>query len=166
MGDQTDEVAVHLPTGPAWAVLPDFERFDQVDDVFNRAFWDPEIATDAAREFFRSHREPLRQWRNASGFGQRDYAIRNAAWHVVDVFAEMNDADDLRDGFLSPLSQLRDGPDEHFDLGSPAEAAATVKRVATLFGADLVGICAHDQRWVYTQRYARHAGEGLSLIHI
>ena len=160
MVDQTDEVAVDLPTGPAWAVLPDFERFDQVDDVFNRAFWDPEIATDAAREFFRSHREPLRQWRNASGFGQRDYAIRNAAWHVVDVFAEMNDADDLRDGFLSPLSQLRDGPDEHFDLGSPAEAAATVKRVATLFGADLVGICAHDQRWVYTQRYARHAGEG------
>ena len=160
MVDQTDEVAVHLPTGPTWAVLPDFERFDQVNDVFNRAFWDPEIATDAAREFFRSHREPLRQWRNASGFGQRDYAIRNAAWHVVDVFAEMNDADDLRDGFLSPLSQLRDGPDEHFDLGSPAEAAATVKRVATLFGADLVGICAHDERWVYTQRYARHAGEG------
>ena len=160
MVDQTDEVAVDMPTGPAWAVLPGFERFDQVDDVFNRAFWDPEIATDAAREFFRSHREPLRQWRNASGFGQRDYAIRNAAWHVVDVLAEMNDADDLRDGFLSPLSQLRDGPDEHFDLGSPAEAAATVKRVASLFGGDLVGICAHDERWVYTQRYARHAGEG------
>ena len=75
MVDQTDEVAVDLPTGPAWAVLPDFERFDQVDDVFNRAFWDPEIATDAAREFFRSHREPLRQWRNASGFGQRGFVL-------------------------------------------------------------------------------------------
>ncbi|MEC8919875.1 MAG: hypothetical protein VYD63_02600, partial [Actinomycetota bacterium] len=65
MADQTSEVVVDLPCGPSWEVLPDFERFSQVDDVFNRAFWDPEIATDAAREFFRSHREPLRQWRKA-----------------------------------------------------------------------------------------------------
>jgi len=160
MAEELSEVVVDLPSGPSWEVLPDFERFSQVDDVFNRAFWDPEIATDAAREFFRSHREPLRQWRKASGFGQRDYAIRNAAWHVADVFAEMHDAEDLRDGFLSPLSQLRDGPSEHFDMGSPADAATTVKQVAKLFGADLVGICAHDERWVYSQRYARHAGEG------
>ena len=32
--------------------------------------------------------------------------------------------------------------------------------VAKLFGSDLVGICAHDERWIYSQRYARHAGEG------
>ena len=108
-----------LIKGPSWEVLENFERFNQVNDVFNRAFWDSEIATDGAREFFRSHREPLKKWRNASGFEQRDYAIRNAAWHVADVFAEMRDADDLRDGFLSPLSQLRPGPEEGFDLGSP-----------------------------------------------
>ena len=128
------------PRGPSWEVLDDFERFSQVDDVFNRAFWDPEIATDEARRFFGSYREQLLEWRNAAGFGQRDYAIRNAAWHVVGVFSEMYDADDLRDGFLSPLSQLRDGPDERFDLGSPGDASATVKQVATVFGADLVGI--------------------------
>jgi len=144
-------------------VLDDFERFSQVDDVFNRAFWDPEIATDEARRFFSSYREQLLEWRNAAGFGQRDYAIRNAAWHVVGVFSEMYDADDLRDGFLSPLSQLRDGPDERFDLGSPDEASATVKQVASVFGADLVGICANDDRWLYTERYARRANEGRPL---
>ena len=148
------------PKGRSWEVLPEFERFNQVNDVFNRAFWDPLIATDGAKEFFKSHREPLKKWRNASGFGQQDYAIRNAAWHVVDVFAEMNDGDDLRDGFLSPLSQLREGPSEKFGLGTPEKAAKTVKQVTKLFGADLVGICAHDERWVYTERYARHAGEG------
>ncbi|MEC8999438.1 MAG: reductive dehalogenase [Actinomycetota bacterium] len=145
---------------PVWEVLDGFERFSQVDDVFNRASWDPAVATDEARRFFASYREPLRSWRKASGFGQRDYAIRNAAWQVVDVFAEMHDGDDLRDGFLSPLTQLRDGPDERFDLGSPEEAAATVKQVARTFGADLVGLCAHDERWVYTERYARRADEG------
>ena len=151
------------PQGPSWEVLDDFERFSQVDDVFNRAFWDPEIATDEARRFFSSYREQLLEWRNAAGFGQRDYAIRNAAWHVVGVFSEMYDADDLRDGFLSPLSQLRDGPDERFDLGSPDEASATVKQVASVFGADLVGICANDDRWLYTERYARRANEGRPL---
>ena len=144
-------------------MLDDFERFSQVDDVFNRAFWDPEIATDEARRFFGSYREQLLEWRNAAGFGQRDYAIRNAAWHVVGVFSEMYDADDLRDGFLSPLSQLRDGPDERFDLGSPGDASATVKQVATVFGADLVGICANDDRWLYSERYARRANEGRPL---
>lgn len=154
------DLSSDLPRGPSWEVLPDFERFSQVDDVFNRSFWDPEIATDEARRFFRSYREPLTEWRRAAGFGQRDYAIRNAAWQVVDVFAEMHDGDDLRDGFLSPLTQLRDGPEDQLDLGTPTEVAAIVKRVAKTFGADLVGICAHDERWVYTERYARHADEG------
>lgn len=150
----------NLIKGPSWEVQENFERFNQVNDVFNRAFWDSEIATDGAREFFRSHREPLKKWRNASGFEQRDYAIRNAAWHVADVFSEMRDADDLRDGFLSPLSQLRQGPDEAFDLGTPEQASKTIKQVSKLFGADLVGICKFDERWVYTQRYARSSSKG------
>ena len=45
MAEELSEVVVDLPSGPSWEVLPDFERFSQVDDVFNRAFWDPEIAT-------------------------------------------------------------------------------------------------------------------------
>ena len=48
------DLSSDLPRGPSWEVLPDFERFSQVDDVFNRSFWDPEIATDEARRFFRS----------------------------------------------------------------------------------------------------------------
>ncbi len=48
----------NLIKGPSWEVLENFERFNQVNDVFNRAFWDSEIATDGAREFFRSHRDP------------------------------------------------------------------------------------------------------------
>ena len=38
--------------------------------------------------------------------------------------------------------------------------------VAKLFGADLVGICAHDERWIYSQRYARHAGEGRPVDYL
>jgi epoxyqueuosine reductase QueG len=82
---------------------------------------------------------------------------------VVDVFAEMHDGDDLRDGFLSPLTQLRDGPADQFDMGPPNEASTTVKQVAGVFGADLVGICANDDRWLYSERYARHADEGRPL---
>ena len=104
---------------------------------------------------FDSYREPLTSWRKASGFGHHDYAIRNAAWHVVDQFAEMHAGRDRRDGFLDPLSQLRDGPDERYDLGSPEESASVVKRVAKVFGANLAGVTANDPRWVYTEAYSR-----------
>ena len=136
-------------------MTPGFERFSQVDDVFNRAFWDPAVRNEDTSRFFQSYREPLTSWRKASGFGHHDYAIRNAAWHVVDQFAEMHTGRDRRDGFLDPLSQLRDGPDERYELGPPDEAASVLKRVAKVFGADLAGVTANDPRWVYTEAYSR-----------
>ncbi|MEL7157195.1 MAG: reductive dehalogenase [Actinomycetota bacterium] len=136
----------------------DFRRFSQVDDVFARAFWDDEIADEQAARFFATYRRPLTRWRRANGFTQRDYALRNASWHVSDVFTEMYEADGRRDGFLDPLSMLRDGPDEPLPPSSPEESAAQIKQVAAVFGADLVGITEHDERWVYTERFSAATG--------
>ena len=91
-------------------------------------------------------------------YQQNDYAFRNATWHVADVFAEMYEADDRRDGFLDPLSMLRDGAAEQVDLGSPEQAAARIKHAAHAAGADLVGIAAYDDRWTYTERFSVQAG--------
>ena len=35
-----------------------FERFSQVDDVFNRAFWDPTVRSDNTDRFYAGYREP------------------------------------------------------------------------------------------------------------
>lgn len=135
-----------------------FERFDQVDDVFSRSRSDTELRDDKADRFYSTYRRPLANWRAARGFRQLDYAFRNATWHVADVFAEMYESDDRRDGFLDPLSMLRGGADERLDCGPPSDAAKLIKHAAATSGADLVGITEYDERWTYTQRFSASTG--------
>ena len=114
----------------------DFERFSQVDDVFSRSRFDPEVHTDAADTFYATYRRPLADWRAAKGYQQNDYAFRNATWHVADVFAELYEDDDRRDGFLDPLSMLRDvgcswvlvGHSERRALFAETDASVTLRR--------------------------------------
>ena len=166
MRDEATDAAAGFVVGD------DFERFTQVDDVFSRSFWDPDIRTEDSDRFYATYRRPLARWRRANGFTQRDYALRNASWHVTDVFAEMFEGDDRRDGFLDPLSALRDGPDERLEPDSPESASNELKHVARAFGADLVGIAANDDRWLYTNRFSattgaakpNHLGDGLDHV--
>lgn len=141
-------------------VTAEFERFNQADDVFSRSRTDGELRDEAADAFYSTYRRPLVNWRAAKGYRQIDYAFRNATWHVADVFAEMNEADDRRDGFLDPLSMLRGGAEEQLDCGTPAEAATMMKHAAESAGADLVGVTNYDERWTYTQRFSAATGSG------
>jgi epoxyqueuosine reductase QueG len=134
-----------------------FERFSQVDDVFNRSWWDDAVRSPETERFFESYRRPLEEWRRARGFRRRDYALRNAAWHGADIFAELKEAEDRREGFLDPLTVLRDASDEREKFDSPEAAAADLKQVALVLGADLVGIAEADERWLYSERYSREA---------
>ncbi len=139
-------------------ILDDFTRFSQVDDVFSRSWWDPTIRSDTTERFYATYRRPLTEWRKANGFTQRDYAVRNASWHVADVFAEMYEDRDRRDGFLDDLSMLRDSASERLEPDSPQESTAQLKQVARTFGADLIGVTRFDERWVYTERFSIAAG--------
>ena len=131
-----------------------FEGFSQVDDVFCRSQYDPEIKSPETQRFYEMYRRPLSGWRGAEGYGQHDYALRNASWHVADIFAEMHEANDRRDGFLDPLSLLRDGSDREIAFTSPEEASSVVKQAAHAVGADLVGIAEYDSRWTYTESFS------------
>lgn len=141
-------------------VGPDFERFSQVNDVFSRTRGRTELNDEAAERFYSTYRRPLADWRAGRGFRQLDYAFRNATWHVADVFAEMYEREDRRDGFLDPLSMLRDGAAERLDCGSATDAARMIKHAATSVGADLIGITAYDERWTYTDRFSATTGAG------
>jgi epoxyqueuosine reductase len=142
-----------------FAVQNDFERFSQVDDVFSRSRGDTELRDEKADRFYSTYRRPLANWRAGKGFRQLDYAFRNATWHVADVFAEMYEDDDRRDGFLDPLSMLRDGAEDRLDCGSPADAAKLLKHAAKTAGADLIGVTGYDERWTYTERFSAATGQ-------
>jgi ferredoxin len=136
-------------------VLDGFERFSQKNDIYSRAFWDPEVNSDRTDRFFKTYRTPLKKWKTAEGFRQKDYALRNASWHLPDIFAELKEDQNRREGFLDPFSVLREGPDDRVPVESPDEMSREIKHVAKVFGADLVGVTAYDERWVYTHAYSR-----------
>ena len=93
-------------------VLEGFERFNQKNDIYSRAFWDPEIRSDRTDRFFETYRTPLKKWKSAEGFRQKDYALRNASWHLPDIFAELKESENRREGFLDPFTVHRDGPED------------------------------------------------------
>ncbi len=145
--DQIDQAA-------GFEILDDFARFHQKDDVFRRSWWDERIRSEKARLFYATYREPLKTFRKADGFTQRDYALRNAAWHVSDIFTELKEKEDRREGFSDEFSLYRDVAEIQQEMGTPDAAAALIKRVAKGFGADLVGVTHFDERWLYTQKFS------------
>ncbi len=138
-------------------ILENFRRFSQRDDVFNRSLWDASIHSEKTVRFYETYAKPLAAWRKVDGYTQRDYALRNASWHVTDLFAEFREGEDRREGFLDEYSVQRDVAAERLEVESPAEMSREIKHVAKLFGADLVGITGYDERWVYTHKYSRQS---------
>ena len=135
-------------------ILPGFERFNQKDDVFRRSWWDPRVRTEKARQFYDTSRQALKTWRRGDGFTQRDYALRNAAWHVSDWFTEYKQGQNRREGFTDEFTLYRDVADEQVAFDSPAAAAAEIKHISKAFGADSVGITHNDERWLYVRKFS------------
>lgn len=129
---------------------PDFERFSQRNDMFNRAQWDEAVKTPQVREFYKA--STAISSRRGDGFRQRDYALRNASWAVAHLIAERGHAQGKREGFLDPIEPQRPKAAEKLKIESSEALTAEIKKVARLFGADLVGIAEYDERWVYSHR--------------
>ncbi|HWD38236.1 MAG TPA: reductive dehalogenase [Fimbriimonas sp.] len=132
-----------------------FERFRQKLDVFNRSTWDPEVMSEKARRFFEAYFTDKATFRQAAGFGHRDFALRNSSWYVADFTADMFvESKDRKEGFLDSYTELRPGATVKAE-GTPKQNSLDVKRAAKFLGADMVGICEYDDRWVYSHNYSR-----------
>lgn len=139
-------------------IASDFERFEQSNDIFCRGFWDPKIRNALTWKFFRSFVKPATRSREEDGFRPRDYALRNGPWVVTEMFAEMYKADDRRDGFWDDFTAHLPPTVDPVPVDDTAGMAKEVKRVARLYGADLVGITAYDERWTYHSKFSARGG--------
>ena len=113
--------------------MPTFQRFRQKNDVFRRSWWDERIRSEKSRLFYETYREPLKTWRRADGFTQKDYALRNAAWHVSDIFTELKEDQDRREGFSDEFTLYRDVAENKLDVGTPEEAAAEITGITVRY---------------------------------
>jgi ferredoxin len=157
---RANRVEPHAPIDAetGFEIADDFAPFRQRDDVFSRANWDEAVMSEKAVEFWTAYIMPNARARKADGYTQRDYALRNAAWHFTKAFATMKSgAQGRNEGFNDTFTLHGPGWPEKWPVGTPAEAAADIKKVARLFGADAVGVCAFDPRWIYEKTYSRMA---------
>ena len=148
---KTPENLLESDREAGFEIGPEFERFSQMDDMFTRAFWDPAVQSEAAMGFFESYGDSPEP-RRGDGFTQRDFALRNASWVISDIISGRSSENGQREGFQAPIAADTAVAPQKAALGSPQEEAAGIKRIARLFGADLVGITALDERWHYTTR--------------
>ena len=147
-----------LPTDPTDAeagfeLNDDFELFSQKNEMFRRSWWDETIRNEKTEAFYQGHSQPVTTHRRAVGYWQRDYALRNAAWHLSDVLTAASGQPGRREGFTDVFTLMGDVSPRKADMGSPAEAARQVKKAARALGAALVGITHYDERWQYRTRY-------------
>ena len=151
-------------------VLASFERFRQRNDIFSRAQWDENVRSAATDRFFETYDGPLSSWRSAEGYTQKDYALRNASWHIKDQFSQFTEGAEYGEGSEQAATTLTEPASTRMPVESASAMSAEIKRAAKILGADIVGIAEFDERWVYTHRYVRdgnrdepiHLPEGLS----
>ena len=125
------------------------KRFDQKNEMFKRPRWDPDMA-EVAKEIF-GYVYPKEKY----GHTLKDIAFKNAAWHIETGFAHGNVTQDTGmyawNQKLIGVSRVPEGLKLQVD--DPANISKDVKKVATTFGASLVGICEVDWRWIYSHSF-------------
>ncbi len=139
-----------------FTVTEAFQRFNQKYDMFNRSTWDEAVMSDRVQKFFQSYFTDLAEFRQVDGFTHRDYALRNAAWYIADFTADLlEESDDRKEGFLDTYTMFREGATVKKVDGTPQENSQDLKRAGRFLGADLIGVCDFDERWVYTHNFSR-----------
>ena len=142
---QTDDAAAGI------VVTEDFERFEQRNDIFTRAFWDENVRSKKTDAFFNSYRMEAAP-RRGEGFNQRDFALRNASWLISDLISNRGGEAGKREGFQASIDYDTPVAPDQVEIDDPAAQAEEIKRIARFFGADLCGITAYDPRWTYASR--------------
>ncbi len=127
----------------------DAQPFDQKNEMFKRARWEEKFRWAGKRYY------GVVTPKETPGFRIEDMALRNAAWWLEFVYARGIDTSNY--GIFS-WENKRDSiqalpEDAKFDPKDPGYNARVIKKAAKIFGADLVGICKLDRRWIYTKGF-------------
>lgn len=132
------------------------ERMDQKYIGFNRARWDEQ--TLIGEKTFREWGKKLYGLVMPSdkpGDTLQDFSFKNAAWYLEFGFGFGN-AKGQQGLYAWDSTQIgvsRAPQGLKIDASDPPQITRDIKKVATYFGADLVGVTRRDERWIYTDYY-------------
>jgi len=141
---------VDKPVYEGYVVGP-VERFDQKNIIFSRAVWDEEYIKRRAAAPLRPVYDEMAEL-EGSAFDASGWYVHRKAGASGNVGPGGLKYKDLYDWNI-PVSKVK------LLVTDPAEMSERIKYVAKFLGADLVGICELDQRWVYSHYYDRNTKE-------
>jgi len=142
-------------------VVENIEPFDQKFIMFSRPDWDVELRGQTD-DWFMS----VKSQNKKAGWGIKELALVAATGPLRGLLGLSNyrkpNPSRQTKTFKKALASLNPQmpgysmkPPEDFelDIGEPQRISSIIKKVAKYFGADLVGICRLDRRWVYSHTY-------------
>lgn len=144
---------VSTPTYSQFLVGP-VERFDQKNDVFCRTMWDEEYKALLRKVTPKKAGDEFKALEGA--------ALKAGAIYVDDTAGSLHPKYGGYMGHIVDFGGLYDWNDPvnpaKVPVSDPAQMSERIKNVARFYGADLVGTCKVDQRWVYSHYFERATG--------
>lgn len=139
-----------VPKGADRYVVGEVERFDQKNNVFFRAVWDPSLV-ELGKRFY-----GVIYPQDRPGYRLEDMAFDQAGWYAEQAFA-MGNLGGNRGlySWESPqiwYSDYRPPTDLKLTVDDPSQMTKVIKKVAKAYGASLAGVCELDRRWLYSYR--------------
>jgi len=141
------------------------ERFSEKDHCMERINWDLEFAKKAM-EYGGIH-AISGQAKDKPGFTLMDQAVRWGAWagiqyEILDTSrpntlnaALAVEKTIAESDFFNPYMMYQPPKDVKLDISNPDDITRRIKKAANYYGADLVGICKLDRRWLYSHTTAQ-----------
>jgi epoxyqueuosine reductase QueG len=147
---------LHHPKDKAcnFEITPEFERFNQANDIYTRGQWDERLRSEKVLNWFKGMFRTGIGVKKSEGYTMRDFALRNAGWMGANLTIQRGLPQGRVDGFLDYIMPYSAPNAEKIAVDSPETMAEEIKQVARLFGADGVGITHTDKRWHYTNSFS------------
>lgn len=132
-------------------VVGKIDQYDQKNEVYKRMLWDPKLLK-VGKKFYRDPVYP----KNKAGYRLEDLSMVNASWHVEDHFGRgiWGGKEDLYSwSWEGKYSYPRVPPGLKIELDNLQKITQNIKRAASFFGADKVGVCKLNRKWLYRRGY-------------
>ncbi len=147
---------VNISAAKKYAVRPDYIRPEQKNHMIYQGDWNEDLQDLSTQNFKQSRIERINN--EEPGYSMLDWAFLQGAqanMNASDFFITIPNkkgtswTGDEKKAWFADTEAPRLGP----SCLEPATNSGIIKKMATFFGADQVGICLLDRRWVYSTYY-------------